>query len=205
MRFIDISVPVETGMFRFPRPDHVTVSVTEEGTYEEVDCRTSRIVMGSHSGTHIDAPMHMIKGGRSVDQIPLSDLVGPARILRIRAAPGERIGRERVDPELIDEPRVVLDSGWYKNWGTDAYYADFPRVGEDLAHLLVDRGVKCLVVDLPLTMDIHNIILGSGGCQVENVVGLDRISSDKVFLVALPLRVKGIDGAPARVIIIEGM
>lgn len=204
MKLIDISVPVTTGMFRFPRPDHVTVSVTEEGTYEEVDCRTSRIVMGSHSGTHIDAPMHMIKEGQSIDEVPLENLVGKARVLRIRKGPGEEIGPDSVDPALLDEPRIILDTGWHEHWGKDDYYQDYPRVTEGFANLLVEKGVKVVVVDLPLTLEIHNIILGSGGCQVENVVGLDQITADKVELVALPLRIQGIDAAPARVIVIEG-
>jgi len=205
VRIIDISVPVETGMFRFPRPDHVIVSITGEGTYDKVKCRTSRILMGSHSGTHVDAPMHVLKNGLPVDRIALDALVGRARVLRIRAAPRQSIDRGAVDAGLIDEPRIILDTGWHRNWATDAYYADSPRVTEGFARLLVEKGVRCLVTDVPLSLEVHGIVLGSGCCQVENVVGLDQIKSDKVHLVALPLKIKGIDGAPARVIVIEGM
>jgi arylformamidase len=73
------------------------------------------------------------------------------------------------------------------------------------ADLLVGQGVKCIVVDLPLTLDVHNAFLGLGACQVENVIGLDRIRDDKVMLIALPLKIVGIDAAPARVVVIEGM
>jgi len=203
MRIIDISVPVTTGMFRFPRDDHVKVSVTEEGTYEKVNCRTSRIIMGSHSGTHIDAPMHMIPGGTPIEQVPLQDLVGRARVLRIRKAPREEIGADCVDPGVIDEPRVILDTGWYRHWGKEDYYEEFPKVTEGFAELLVKRKVKVVVVDLPLSSEVHDIILGSGGCQVENVIGLDQITADKVELIALPIRIIGIDAAPARVVVIE--
>ncbi len=204
-RIIDISVPVTTGMFRFPRPDHVAVSITEEGTYEKVRCRTSRILMGSHSGTHVDAPMHVIRNGLPVDQVPLDALVGPARVLRIKAAPKQVIGREAVEAGLIDERRIILDTGWHRKWATDAYYAECPKVDEGFAELLVERGVRCLVTDVPLSLEVHNIVLGSGCCQVENVVGLDQVKSDKVYLVALPLRISGVDAAPARAIVIEGM
>lgn len=190
-------------MFRFPRPDHVTVSITEEGTYDEVDCRTSRIVMGSHSGTHIDAPMHMYRDGASIDRVPLSNLVGPARVIRVKARPGDSIDVDSIDPELLDEPRVILDSGWYTRWATEDYYRDFPVLTPGLAKLMVGKGIRCVVVDLPLSLEVHNIILGAGGCQVENVVGLDQIRGDRVTLVALPLKIAGIDAAPARVIVLE--
>jgi arylformamidase len=203
MRIVDISVPVTSGMFRFPRPDHVTVSITEEGTYDEVDCRTSRIVMGSHSGTHIDAPMHMYSDGASIDRVPLSDLVGPARVIRVKAGPGSSLDVDSIDPELLDEPRVILDSGWYTRWATEDYYRDFPVLTPGLAKHMVGKGIRCVVVDLPLSLEVHNIILGAGGCQVENVVGLDQIKGDRVTLVALPLKIAGIDAAPARVIVLE--
>ncbi len=205
VRIIDISVPVETGMFRFPRPDHVIVSITEEGTYDKVKCRTSRILMGSHSGTHVDAPMHVLRNGLPVDRIALDALVGRARVLRIRATPEQSIGREAVEARLIDEPRIILDTGWHGKWATDAYYANSPKVTEGFARLLVEKGVRCLVTDVPLSLEVHSIVLGSGCCQVENVVGLDQVKSDKVYLVALPLKIKGVDGAPARVIVVEGM
>lgn len=205
MRFIDLTVPVESGMFRFPRPDHVTVSITEEGKYEDVDCRTSRILMGSHSGTHIDAPMHMIEGAETIDNVPLDYLVGPARVLRMDVGRGETIDENSVDPDLIDEKRIIMDTGWHANWGTGQFYSEFPVVTTGFADLLTGRGVRCIVVDLPLTLDVHNAFLGSGACQVENVIGLDRIRDDKVMLIALPLKIVGIDAAPARVVVIEGM
>jgi arylformamidase len=147
----------------------------------------------------------MVRGGLTVDRIPLGDLVGPAEVVRIRKGPGDRIDSESLDPSGLEEPRVILDTGWHKHWGKNDYYKDFPRVTEDLADLLVERGVRCLVVDLPLTLEVHNIMLGSGACLVENVVGLDQVTADRVKLVALPLRIEGIEAAPARVIVIEGM
>ena len=205
MRFIDLTVPVTSNMFRFPRPDHVAVSITEEGRYEDVDCRTSRILMGSHSGTHIDAPMHMLQGAETIDEVPLENLVGPARVLRLQVGRGGLIDENVLDPDLIDEKRIILDTGWYANWGTDHYYSDFPVVTTGFAELLVERGVKCIVVDLPMTLEVHHAFLGSGVCQVENVIGLDQIRDDRVMLIALPLRIEGIDAAPARVVVIEGM
>ena len=205
MRLIDISVPVTSEMFRFPRPDHVVVSISEEGRYEDVDCRTSKIVMGSHSGTHIDAPMHMIRGSMAIDQVPLENLIGPARVLRLDVGSGDVIDENAIDPGLLDERRIILDTGWYENWGTDRYYSDFPLVTAGFAELLVDSGVVCIVVDLPLTLEVHNIFLGAGACQVENVVNLDEIREDRVMLVAMPLKIVGIDAAPARVAVIEGV
>ncbi len=203
LKIIDISVPVTTDMFRFPRPDHVRVKVSQEGNYEEVDCRTSRIVMGSHSGTHIDAPLHMIEGGTPIDRISLQNLIGPARVLRVDVEPNEEIDRGDVAPGMIDQERIILDTGWYEHWGQDDYYDDFPRVTTGFAKLLVEKGVRALVVDLPLTLNVHNVILGAGGCQIENVIGLDRITEDEVTLIALPLRIEGIDAAPARVVVME--
>ena len=105
MRIVDISIPLETGMFKFPRPDHVTVSISAEGTYEEVACRTSRLVLGSHSGTHVDAPMHMIEGADPIDQVPLDYVFGPAQVLRIPAGPKEVIDVDRLQDTAGSQDR----------------------------------------------------------------------------------------------------
>jgi arylformamidase len=135
--------------------------------------------------------------------VPLEDLVGTARVLRIRCRPGETIEADSIDLDLLDEHRVILDSGWHSEWGSERYYRDFPVVSPELARSLVERSVRCLVVDLPLTLEVHEIMLGAGACQVENVINLNRIRADKVELIALPLRIVGIDAAPARVIVME--
>jgi len=204
MRIVDISIPLETGMFKFPRPDHVTVSISAEGTYEEVACRTSRLVLGSHSGTHVDAPMHMIEGADPIDQVPLDYVFGPAQVLRIPAGPKEVIDVDRLQDTELTEKRVILNTGWHKQWGSDRFYREYPVATDEFARALVDGGVRCIVVDLPVSVSFHKIVLGAGGCLVENVANLDDISSDKVLLVALPIKAIGIDAAPARVVVVEG-
>ena len=203
MRIVHISVPLETGMFKFPRPDHVTVSVTEEGTYEKVACRTSRLVLGSHSGTHVDAPMHMIKGAEPIDQVKLEYLFGPAQVLRIPAAPREIIDKDRLKDIDVREPRVILNTGWHKQWGQSRFYEDYPRATDEFAHALVDDGVRCIIVDLPVSASFHKIVFRVGGCLIENVANLDEIKSERILLVAFPIKAVGIDAAPARVVVVE--
>ncbi|MDL2237532.1 cyclase family protein [Christensenellaceae bacterium OttesenSCG-928-K19] len=144
----------------------------------------TKISMGSHSGTHIDAPSHVVAGGRTVNQIPLSSLVGqcvvvPADNLKIPAG-----------------IKMVLIKG------TDAKEA---RINEKQATKLVDAGV-CLVGTDALSIgsdEVHDVLL-SEGCPVLESLDLKKAEPGIYMLCALPLKIKA-DGAPVRACLIQGV
>ena len=165
--------------------------------------------LGAHSGTHIDAPMHFIRDGGSIDQVPLSALIGPARIIDIpenvqainsaELAKHDWRGAERV----IFRTRSAL-GGWMHS---ATFHKDFAYIAPDAAQQLADAGVKLVGVDYisaeqfgapaPLA---HRALLGKGIPIVEGLQ-LDSIPAGDYDLIVLPMKVGGHEGAPARAIV----
>lgn len=205
MRLIDLSHPLGTGMPVYPGDPEVAFehALTVEGDGVAVE----RLDLGSHSGTHLDAPSHSIAGGRTVDEIPLDLLWGSARILRAEVSAGKEIGLSHVEvPEAL--PAIVcVASGWDRHFGT-ALAVDHPHLSRELAELLWERGARVLGVDMlspdPTShaaagMPVHEFWLGNDGVIVENLVGLGGVPNE-LTLSLLPLRLTGIDGSPIRAV-----
>lgn len=166
------------------------------------------ISMGSHTGTHIDAPAHFIVGGKTIDQIPLSSLTGPALVIDL-IHKGEReiitwddlVGySERMKPGVI----LLLRTGWSRYWATPKY-VNHPFLTRDAAKQIVTRGVSVLGIDTfspdetegSGDFGVHEVFSAAGNVIVENLTNLELIGPD--FIVSLaPLNLQGGDGAPAR-------
>ena len=165
--------------------------------------------MGAHSGTHIDAPMHFIRTGAAVDQIPLEPLIGPARVIEIPDSIQSIDAAELNRHDWKAAKRVLFRTrstvrGWMDS---AAFHRDFAYVAPDAAQLLADAGVVLVGVDYisaeqfgapaPRT---HQILLGRG---IPIVEGLDLrpAPAGDYDLIVLPLKVRGHEGAPARAIV----
>jgi len=219
MRIIDLTYPIHEGMTTFPVHWHPVVEITQLARHGIENRETRRLVIGTHCGTHIDAPRHFIPDGPTVDQVRLEWLVGPARVLDFTPVTqpkqvydvqdfAKRLGTER--PE-----RLILRFDWSDHWGTMKYYTDQPYITEEAGRWLVDRGVRLLAMDTPQVdspdhgrtgpkdSPLHKIMLPAGVVFVEYCTNLREISRHEVELVVLPLNIVGSDGAPARVIAIE--
>ena len=165
--------------------------------------------MGAHSGTHIDAPMHFVLGGASIDRVPLEPLIGPARVIDIptgvQAIDATELGRhgwrgaERVIFRTRSSVRAWMESS--------TFHRDFAFIAPDAAQLLADAGVKLVGIDYisaeqfgapaPMT---HRILLGRGIPIVEGLA-LGAVQPGDYDLIVLPIKVAGHEGAPARAIL----
>jgi arylformamidase len=159
--------------------------------------RVTEVSLGTHAGTHLDAPAHFLAGGAPVDQLPLDRLLGPARVLDLRAAETW---------EVAAGDRLLLRSGWEERWGGADYFHAFPPLPEALARALARAPAALLGRDTPsLHPDpeadarLHRLLLGAGVLILENLAGLAALP-DHVWLAALPLPLAGLDGAPCRVV-----
>lgn len=178
----------------------------------------STLHLYSHAGTHVDAPKHFGVSEESIDQMGLDRLVGWAWVVRLP----DTQPREILTPEHLGEVAAKIKAQdsllFYTNWSQRNGQADYrealPRIGEDLARWLVQKKVKMIGVEPPSVADvnnldevtiIHKILLGGGITIVEGLCNLDQLSQDKVLLFALPIKYAGGDGAPARVIALEGV
>ncbi len=170
----------------------------------------------SHSGTHMDAPLHFEVNEQTIDQLPPERLISEAWVVDIRnIQPKEEIKishLEKIASDFVAGESVILHTGWSKKIGTPAYRDELPRISEELANWLGEKKVNILGVEPPSVADvnnikevtnIHNILMKKDVIIVEGLCNIEQITKPKVTLVALPLKVEGGDGAPSRVLAIE--
>ena len=165
----------------------------------------------SHTGTHMDAPGHMISGAPTLDRLEVNTFAGSAvRVDLSSMPPGSTIPRSVLVDALASGPVpdfVLLSTGWDRYWGTDAYFSPFPTLSADAATYLASLALKGVGVDVisvdPLdTVDfpIHKTLLAQGFVLVENLRHLQQLPSRGFTFFALPLRYIGADGAPVRAV-----
>ena len=169
----------------------------------------------SHAGTHMDAPFHFEVNNQTIDQFEVSRFVCDSWVIPIDAYAGQKIKLEDLGlyTDLIKKgDGVILKTGWSSYVNEHNYREELPGIHESLAYWLVGNGINLLAVETPSIADlmdpeevtrIHEILLGGDIIIVEGLTNLDSISRERVKLIALPLKIKGGDGAPARVIAME--
>lgn len=210
-RVIDLSYAIRDAMPVFPGDPGVEfarVRTIHDGGYN-----VTRVCLSTHAGTHVDVAAHVLHDDRGVDSVPLDSLVGWAEVLDLGdIPPGAEIvaaDLDRFADRVPDGARVLLKTGWGKHWGTDSFYRGFPGISEGAAAWLVARKVRLVGIEQPsvhptLHREVHKALLASGMVVLETVANLHEIASGRVYLCALPMKLAGLDGAPARVIAIEG-
>jgi arylformamidase len=167
----------------------------------------SMISMGSHSGTHMDAPLHFLRHGEGIDRMPLDTTVGRARVIGIEDA--ESIKPEELVHHRIRRGERILFKTRNSSsvWKTDTFIEDFVFISSEAAHFLVERRVRVVGVDYLSVggfqrdgSHIHQTLLGGGIWLIEGL-DLSWVSPGKYDLVCLPLKIDQGDGAPARAIL----
>ena len=172
----------------------------------------------SHAGTHMDAPVHFGIAGPTIDAFTPEQLMGRAWVIHLEdTAPGALLDTGILNgmaENIIPGDILLINTGWSKRLGTDAYRNQLPRISEALAGWCVRNGIKMLGVEPPSVADvnnleevtlIHQILLSGGVMIVEGLCNLDQLHGNPVWLMALPIKIKGGDGAPCRVIAFEEM
>jgi arylformamidase len=219
MKITDLSLTIEEGMMTFPTHWHPVVEITILGRHGVEGRETRKLVLGTHIGTHADAPRHFVPNGKGIDQVGLDVLVGPARVLNF--APCQPLHEIDV-PELKEKlgggdvpSRLILRTDWSEHFGQMPFYTQYPFLSENAAKWLVERGVRLIAMDspspdnpahsrgTPKDSPNHKVLLGAGVVLVEYVCNLKALTSQEVELVVLPLKLKDCDGSPVRCIAIE--
>jgi kynurenine formamidase len=211
MEFVDLSVPIETGMPVYPGDPEVSVGPALTAARDGVN--VLGLHLGSQSGTHVDAPFHIDDALPALDELPLERFCGPAVVVDVRGLPPRSaIGAERLERlEGLEAAIVLVATGWSAYWGTDAYQAH-PFLTEEAAALLVERGVRTVGIDA-LSVDptpaqdfpAHRVLCGAHAVIAENLTGLERLLDAQrrgrpIEVFMLPLRLPGADGAPVRAV-----
>ncbi len=213
MEMIDLSRVIYDGMPKIPVLPDVRVQrclSLEKGHPLNV----TEISLPCHAGTHVDAPVHIIGNGKSIEEIPLEDFVGPGAVIPVKKRGGEEVTARDLEDSGVPVSRgdiLMLFTGWDEKFESPDYNIH-PYLSIDAAEWIVGKGVKlfgidCITVDLPTPMrqkgfeyPVHKILLGNGVLIAENVANLGKVAGKKNRILALPLKVKGSDAAHARII-----
>lgn len=169
----------------------------------------------SHAGTHMDAPFHFDVNDQTIDKFEVSRFVCDSWVIPINAAPKRKLKLEDMGKygDFIEKgDGVILKTGWSQFVHETKYREELPGIHESLASWFVEKQINLLAVEPPSIADIldldevtkiHEILLGGDIIIVEGLTNLEALKSEKVKLVALPLKIHNGDGAPARVIAME--
>lgn len=179
---------------------------------------TTDVLLYTHAGTHLDAPLHFVPNARTVDKLDLNKCVGPALAIDVSHKPDNSlITVEDLAPyaERIGHgSRVLLRTDWSEHADADDYRTHFPRVSAELAEWLVERGIWLLGLETPSVASlqdrdelhlVHRILLEAEVVIVESLANLSHLAEQEVFFIALPLKFADRDGSPVRAVAIEGM
>lgn len=204
-RIIDISqkISAETAVYPGdPRYHSRLVSSFRQGD----GCEVSEICIGTHIGTHVDAPSHMISGGGALESLPLDCFIGPCRVLSLNAS----VISEKMIHELNIQrgERILLRTdprGWYSQNERFNPSVLSLRAAQQLASI----GVKLIGLDAPTVEnmemcdgEVHRTLLRAGIAILEGLCLQDAVD-EHYFLSAMPLRLEGENGAPCRAVLIE--
>jgi len=205
-RWIDISVPLRKGMVHWPGdPPFDLERVHDMGRGARNNL--SRIALSAHSGTHVDAPLHFLRSGAGVSDMPLSAAVGRARVIEISDTDSIRPAELRHHGIRRGERLLFKTRNSSRAWRTDSFIEDFVFITPGAARFLARRGVALVGVDYlsvgsyrRASRETHLALLQAGVWIIEGL-DLSRVPPGRYDLVCLPLKIDGAEGAPARVIL----
>jgi len=220
MRIIDLTLTICNNMLTFPSYWHPQVEVSLMGRHEREGRETRKLILGTHTGTHIDAPSHFIKGGKTIEEIELEYLIGPAIVVDFSKKGNKEISYKEVKEALEkfkdkNIKRVLFRYDWSEKWGSPDYYVDYPFFSFEACKYIVECGIKLIGLDTPSPDSVsknygteedspnHKLLLSNDVMIIEYLCNMKKITKEEVDLLALPLKIEKADGAPCRCVVIE--
>jgi len=209
LHIYDVSLPLVSGGLVYPGNPAISIS-PQQAIADGAGANVSRVDLGSHTGTHVDAPKHFFDDGAGVDSIPLAILMGPARLLAFGDAVTKIGEAELAAHDLTGVTRLLLktrNSKWLASGSTE-FHQDYTYVAPDGAEYLAKLGVRLVGVDYLSVEQFHSghhrthrTLLEQGIVIVEGLL-LSEPPAGDYHLRCLPLRLVGLDGAPARAVLV---
>ena len=209
-RIIDLTYKITAGMPVWPGDDEV--NFTKTSTIPPNDYNNTTVTLGAHTGTHIDSPHHVMHDSRGVDSYALDALIGWAEVLDF----GELAPRAEITSADLDlfESRVsecasrLLKTGWGRRWNKPEFFTEFPGISEGAAAWLQARKIKLLGIEqtsghTSRGKQVHKALLTTGMVLLETAANMHEITSERVFIAAMPVNFVGLDGAPTRIVAME--
>jgi arylformamidase len=205
----DVSVPLRNGMPVWPSDPPIKLTANSHLSKDKTHTiRVTSIEMGSHTGTHVDAPAHFVEGGKTLSEIPLEWFAGPATVVEI---PGVRsIGLDNLkNLDWAGVERVLFKTDNSSHWNDPVFFEDFVYLEPEAGEFLVSKGIRLVGIDY-LSIDkfrskehpTHFALLPHDVVLIEGL-DLSKIAPGTYHMVALPMNLQNADGAPTRVILMD--
>jgi arylformamidase len=208
VRRFDISFALKSGMPGFPGDTPVSVTATHQIARGN-PYNLSQLVLGSHSGTHVDPPSHFIDDGTPIDRIDLEALNGRCRVVTIPDG-HPKIEAGDIDALPSGTQRVLFRTPNSERWEREGrFFPDYVACGTEAATRLVQKGLRLVGIDsLSIELDpartfpVHHTLLGGGVLILEGLL-LAHVPEGEYELRCLPLRIEHGDGGPARAVLLS--
>lgn len=210
MKIIDLTHTISENMPVYPGTEGPKLETAN--TYEKDGFKETLLTMFSHTGTHMDAPVHVFSHRTTLDSFPVAQFVGKGLVIDCSdLKEGQRIAMSTIDKETADQAEFILfHTGWDKYWGTEAYFGEYPYITEEVADYLIrsrKKGVGLDVIGLDPISDekltLHRRLFSQTEIVIiENLANLGEIGNELFTFCALPLKYENADGAPVRAIAI---
>lgn len=205
-RIFDISLPLSETTIIYP--NNVPLKIETHAHMPESTTHLSKITMGTHTGTHVDAPMHAVLEAASLDQIPLENFIGICRVVdATHRMAGESVKKEDLGDVVAGERLLIKTSNSVR--GFDHFYDDYVYLDGDAADWLAYIGVQLVGIDYlsikqrgSKDQRPHTCLLEKNIPIIEGI-NLNHISAGRYEIICLPLKFIGVEGGPARVILRE--
>ncbi len=204
--WLDISVPIRTGMIHWPGDPDVNVRWMlrmEKGA----ECNMSMLSFGVHTGTHMDAPLHFLPNGKTIDRMPLDATIGPAKVILIKDP--KAIRPDELKKHTIERgDRILFKTRNSKvSSNKTRFDPDFVYITKEAAQFLADRQIQTVGIDYLSvggfkhdSVETHQALLRAGVWIIEGL-DLSKVKPGRYELLCLPLKILGAEGAPARAIL----
>ncbi len=206
MPILDLTHAVCAGMPVYPGTE--PPRLVDAWSIEGVGFAEKRLTLFSHTGTHVDAPAHIIQGGATIDQFPVDRFRGKGCLLDVRPLSGRDIDRAMVsalNPRIRETDFVLLRSGWSDRWGDKGYFRGYPVLTREAARWMAQFGLKGIGVDMisvdtedTVDFPIHRIFLSRNILIIENLTNLASLPPRMFDFWCMPLKIEGGDGSPIR-------
>ena len=203
MTIVDLSHVIDPDISVFPGTEQPIFQRKEIEGYPEV-----KITMYTHTATHMDAPIHILKGKKTLDDFALDKFMGRGMVIDCKEFAGKQIPlsfMQKYESKIKNVEFILLNSGWSKKWKTEAYFNDFPTLTQDAAKWLTGFKLNGIGLDsisldpVPdLSLPNHHIVLEKEILIIENMTNMDSLKGDEFMFQCFPLKIEKADGSPIR-------
>ena len=210
MQMIDLTHLIVEDMPVYPGTEQPVLDIAN--TLDKDGFVEKKMIMYSHTGTHIDAPYHLLEEGMTLDSYSIDQFLGKAVLIDVETIENQHIELIHILPykDIIEKSDfVIIKTGWSKYWGSDDYFKDFPYLTEECAMWLSNIRLKGIGLDTisidPVNTDEllnHKIFMKQEIVIIENLCNLEQIWKEIFYLSVFPLKIQCSDGSPVRAVAI---